>query len=322
MAADARSLQNRPARSAPAFIRSAQITGRLLARDAAIFFRNRLAIIGVTLLAVFALMSIAHPILLATIWKRGVYNPETGFDMDVVPWPAPPSPGHWLGVDTLGRDILSMLLASTRPAFALALTAAVMTAIVGPLIGAVSAYARGVVDLLLSTLADAMLLMPVPVIMVIIGSAYYDEITTIQFGLLYGLLAGLGSVAIIMRSYALKIMALPFIEAARVSGAGAGHIIFRHLIPYMLPLVAVHMMFSAVGAVVADGFVGFIGYRTQLRLSWGSMIYNSIAFLAINPEIPWMQIVAPTLALSLFAAALYCVARGLHDVADPHLRGR
>ena len=303
-------------------IRWLQVTGRLFARDWAIFIRNRLSVIGLAVLGTFALMAVAHPILMATIWTPGLYDPEKGYDMHAVPWPSAPSADHWLGVDALGRDIFSMLLASAQPTFLLVIVTALTVGIVGPLIGAVSAYFRGPVDLALSTLADAMLILPVPLIMVIIGSAFYDSINTVEFGLLYGLLSGAGSVAIVMRAYALRIMALPFIEASRVAGANGRQIILWHLIPSMLPLAAVQMMFSAVGAVIANGFVVFVGYRTELHLNWGMMVYNAISFLNINPKIPLLQIIAPMIALSLFAAALYCVARGLHDVADPRVRGQ
>src|SRR5574341_2585120 len=101
----------------PSMIRWLQLTGRLLARDWHLFIRNRLSIIGLSLLGVFLLMAVAQPILMATIWPKNLYHPETGFDLYVVPWPAPPSADHWLGVDAMGRDILSMLLASTPPAF-------------------------------------------------------------------------------------------------------------------------------------------------------------------------------------------------------------
>ncbi len=294
---------------------------RQLRDDWAIFSRNRLAMLGLALIGVFALMAIIHPLLMGTIWPKGIYNPETGYDINVAPWPAPPGQGHLLGTDALGRDVLSMLLASTRASFTVAITAALTTALVSLAIGAVSAYYRGAVDAVFSNISDALLLLPAPIIMVILSSKYYEAIGTVRFGLLYGVLAGAGSAAIVMRSHALTLMTRPFIDAARVAGARGRYIILRHLVPHMLPLVAVHMMLTVTGAVVADGFIAFFGLR-GVRLNWGSMIYNGIAFQVINPTVPWNTIVAPTLALSLFAAAFYFVARGLHDVSDPRTRGR
>ena len=289
--------------------------------DWSVFRQNRLAMVGVGLIIVFGLMALSHPILLHTVWTPGIYDPQLGYDISVTPWPADPSPPqHWLGTDAVGRDILSMLLKSTQPSFALAVTAALMTAVISTLVGAVSAYFRGPVDAVFSNISDALLLLPVPIVMVILGGRFYDQIGTVRFGLLYGLLAGASSAAIVMRSHALTLMNRPFIEAARVAGAGPVHIISRHLIPHMLPLVAVHMMMTVTGAIIADGFIAAFGIRTDLRLNWGTMVYNAFFYQQVNPKIPWNMLVAPSVALSLFAAAFYFVARGLQDVSDPRKR--
>jgi peptide/nickel transport system permease protein len=285
-----------------------------------IFTSNRLAVFGMILITIFALMALVHPLMLGTVWQRTVYHPETGYDVSVAPWPADPSLAHPLGVDVLGRDILSMLMAATRPTFVVAIFAAMTTAIVGTLLGSIMAYYKGVVDGFLSNFSNAVYLLPAPMIIVIIGARYYEQVDAMRFGLIYGLLVGCGSAAIVLRSHALTLMNRGYIDASRVAGAGAWQIIMKHLVPHMLPLAAVHMMFSVVGVVVADGFIAFFGFR-QIRLNWGAMVYNGIQFLTLNEKVPWLQIIAPTVALSLFAAAFYMIARGLQDVADPRLRG-
>ncbi len=294
---------------------------RQMGYDWAIFRQNRLGMIGLVLIVIFGLIAMAHPILMGTVWPRGVYNPEVGYDVDAMPWPAPPSfPQHILGTDSVGRDILSRLLAATQPSFVLAITSALTTAAISLTLSTLSAYYRGAVDAIFSNVSDALLLLPVPIVMVILGSRFYGQIGTLHFGLLYGLLSGASSAAIVMRSHALSLMQRPFIEAARVAGAGPFYVITRHLIPHMLPLVSVHMMLTVTGAVVADGFLAFWGFRPDLRLNWGTMVYDAFFFVFINPTIPWNMVLAPTIALSLFAAAFYFVARGLYDVSDPRKR--
>jgi ABC-type dipeptide/oligopeptide/nickel transport system permease subunit len=284
-----------------------------------IFSHNRLAMLGVVLILIYALAAIAHPILLQTVWPKGVYNPETGYDMDIFPHPSPPGPGHLFGTDALGRDVLSMLMAATRPTLVLALAAAATTALISTLVGAISAFFRGPIDGTLSLLADVSLLLPAPLMMVIIGGT--GEIGPLEFGLLYGLLSGIGGSAIVMRAHALTLISKPFIEASRVAGGGPVHIIVRHLIPHMLPLAAVQMMLSVVGAVFADGFVAFLGL-SRVRLNWGSLIYSSFSNLAISTQITWNVLIPAALAISLFAASFYFIARGLHEVAEPRLRER
>jgi len=284
-----------------------------------LFARNRLAVFGVVLILIYALMSLAHPILMATVWHKGVYDPQVGYDMEIFAHPSPPGPGHLLGTDTLGRDVFSRLLAATTPTFILALTAALTTAAISTLVAAFSAYAGGVLASLQAHLADIFLLMPAPLIMIVIGGTI--EIKPVTFGLMYGLIAGLGGAAIVMRSQALSILHKPYIEAAHVAGASGVQIISRHLIPNMLPLAAVQMLISVTGAVFADGFSTFLGL-SRTRLNWGSMIYDSFTYQAVKATITWNVLIPSALSISLFAAAFYMIARGVHEVAEPRLRGR
>ena len=283
-----------------------------------IFSENRLAVLGVLLLAVFSLMAVAHPILLKTVWPARIYSPDTGFDIDLL-HPSAPSGKHLLGTDTVGRDVLSVLLASTAPTFVVGVTAAITAAAIGILVGALAAYFKGAVDAVFMQVADACLLLPPPLLMIILGARFHDMSPT-TFGLIFGMGAGLGTAAIVIRSHALVIMNKPFIQAARVAGCGAVHVIIKHLIPHLLPLAAVLMMVTATGAVIADGFVSFLGI-TRTHHNWGNMIFWSFAYQAtLNPTITWNVLIPPAVAFSLFAASFYFISGGLQRVADPKLR--
>jgi peptide/nickel transport system permease protein len=296
-----------------------QLIWRRLTDSWRTFKQSPLGVIGLILILLFGVMAIAHPILLKTVWPSGIYDPETGFDSSVF-HPTLPASNHILGTDALGRDVLSMLLAATTPTFILGIMAAVSTAVVGTLLGAATAYFRGPIDLVLSRVSDAFLLLPAPLLMVIVGSRY-DDILPAQLGLLYGVVAGAGNAAIVMRSHALKILALPYVDVSRQAGGGASHIIFRHLLPHMLPLAAVQMTIAVTGAVVADGFISFLGF-SRVITNWGTMIYNTLVYASVFAlDSPlWHALVPPSLALSLFALGFYLVSRGLHRVADPRLR--
>ncbi len=281
-----------------------------------IFARNRLALFGVALIVIFGIMAVAEPVLLGSVWPKGIYNPETGYDMTITQHPSPPSLRHIFGTDTLGRDVLSMLLSAATPTFLLALVAALSTAAISTTVGALAAYFRGPVDAVSAHVADLALLAPAPLVLVVVSGLTY--IGPVQFGLLYGLISGLGGAAIVMRAHALTLMNRPFIDASRVAGGGPLHIITQHLVPHMLPLAAVHMLLSVVGAVFADGFTSFLGL-SRVRLNWGSMIYTSFTNRAVNSAITWNVLLPPALAISLFAASFYFIARGLHEVAEPRL---
>lgn len=287
-----------------------------------IYSNNKLAVFGLILIFIFAIMAILHPILMKTVWTPQVYDPMVGYDLMIFTHPSPPSSTHPLGTDSLGRDVMSILLASTPSSFAVAISASLTAAVVGILIGAVSAYYQNtLIDTLLGYIADVLLIMPVPIVMVIIGTRYFD-LGPALFGVIYGVMIGASSMAIVLRTQALKVLTKPFIEAAQTSGAGARRIIFGHLIPHILPLASVQMMIAVAGAVISYGFISFVGL-INLDLNWGSMVYDAITFSeGFAFSTPWFQLLSPGIALSLFAASFYFISRGLHQVAEPRLRLR
>lgn len=285
-----------------------------------IFAQSRLALLGLALIVLFGLGAIAHPLLMKFVWPRGIYDPVTGFDMNVFPHPSPPGPGHLLGTDTLGRDVLSMLLAATTPTFVIGLTAALTTAVIGTLLGVLAAYFRGAVDTAITNLADVFILFPAPIVMVIIGARFRD-LGPVPLGMVYGLITGAGATTIVLRAHALQVVSRPFMEAARVAGGSGLHIIARHLIPSVLPLAALQMMIAVSGVVVADGFISFFGL-TRLTSNWGTLIYDAFVYTSAlgRSEPLWHVLVPAALCFTLFAMGFYLVSRGLHRVAAPGLR--
>lgn len=285
-----------------------------------IFTQNRLAVIGIVLVFMFAIMAIVHPLLLKTVWPRGIYDPLTGFDIHVSPHPAPPSSAHIFGTDTLGRDILSMLLAATTPTFVIGLTAAITTAFVGTIMSMLAAYFRGSIDAIITNLADVFILFPAPIIMIIIGARFRD-LGPVHLGLIYGLVTGAGGTTIVMRSHALSVVSKPYMQAAKIAGGGAGHIITKHLLPGMMPLAALQMMVAVSGAVVADGFISFFGI-TRVSNNWGTLIYDAFIYknvTGLTTEM-WQLLVPAAMCFSLFALGFYLISRGLHEVASPKIR--
>jgi len=285
-----------------------------------IFSQSRLAIVGLVIICLFGIMAVAHPILMKTVWTRNVYDPVTGFDGMVFPHPSPPGPGHILGTDTLGRDVLSMILAATTPTFVVGFTAALTTAFIGTVLSVIAAYFRGTVDTVITNLADVFLLFPAPIIMIIIGARFRD-LGPFALGLIYGLVTGAGSTTIVMRALAIQVINKPFMEAANIAGGGPSHIINKHLIPSVLPLAALQMMIAVSGAVVADGFISFFGI-TRTTMNWGTVIYDAFVYgstIGGSDQI-WHMLIPAAGCFSLFALGFYLVSRGLHRVASPNLR--
>lgn len=281
--------------------------------------RHPKVVAGFVILTVMTLLALLHPVFQATIWadEHSVYNPLVGYDT-AISHPSASSTAHWLGTDALGRDVFSLVTYALGPSLWVAAIVSIVVGALSILSGALSAYFRGGTDAVLANLADALSLFPAPIILLVVGIARPD-FGVIDLGVLYGLVFGLGSAAVVVRSRALTAVTKPFIDAARVAGGRAGRIIGAHLVPELLPYALVQMMAGVTGALVAEAFVEFFTPAGG-RIGLGSLVYQGLAFHGlITNEVAWFQLASGSLAISLLAGAFYLLSVGIREATDPRL---
>jgi len=330
---------------------------RSFAANWKLFAANKIGLLGLSIIVIFALMAISHPILLATVWDKAIYDPVRGYDavtisktivaevtdpnteidlntarltmhpfveigevISISEQPAAPTAGHLLGTDPLGRDILSQLLYGTRSAFALGAIAAVVTVLIATLIGSISAYFGGWIDAGLMRFADLILLVPLLPVLIVVSALWTINLPLL--GLLIGILGGFGGTAIILKSQALSVKVKPFIDAARIAGGGNFHIIFRHIIPNVLPLSFLYMMFTVTDAISLEATLSFFGLLS-IPMSWGIMINTASTqgYLLSGTDAWWLLLPAGA-AVSLISLAFFLVGRAMDEVVNPRLRQR
>jgi peptide/nickel transport system permease protein len=285
-----------------------------------LFRQHPLGMLGLVLIALFAVMAVIHPLLMHTVWDRVRYDPIVGYDLQQKPHPNPPTPQHLLGTDNFGRDVLSQLIAGTQTSFGVGIVAALIAVTLSTLLGAAAAYFGGPVDVLLMGIADVFVLMPAPMVMLILGLLLRLEWPQVAIG--YGLLTGLGGQAIVVKSQTLTVKVRPFIEAAQIAGGSRVHIIRKHILPSLVPLTIVHGVFTVVGAVLTESLLSFFG-RTSYHLSWGTMIWlGQETFRLFTFKGQWHAVLPPALAIMLYCGAFYLVGRALDEVFNPRLRNR
>ncbi|MFC2037752.1 ABC transporter permease subunit [Chloroflexota bacterium] len=329
-----------------------------LKKNWALFAENKIGIIGLVIIVFFALMAVAHPILMATVWDAKIYNPVIGYDeimiekevvevvtdpatqvqieiaqldyfhlnpqvgdtITILEQPAPPSREHLLGTDPLGRDVLSQLMYSTSSEFMLGIVAALVTVIIATTVGAVAAYYGGLVDTIFMRVADLLIIMPLIPVLILMGALINLEL--IHLAIIIGVLSGLGGTTLIIKSQALTVKVKPFIEAAKVAGGSHWHIIFTHLIPNLLPLSFLYMMFTVTTAIFLEAVLSFFGLM-DVNMSWGLMINiaQSQGYLLSGTRYWWLLFPAGA-AITFLCSAFYLVGRALDEVVNPRLRQR
>ncbi len=238
--------------------------------------------------------------------------------------PAPPTFAgenpHFLGTDPQGRDIFSQLLYGARAAFLLGFVAAFTTVFIATTVGSIAAYYGGRIDGFLMRTADLILLMPLLPVLIVLSAAV--QINMVMLGIMIGILLGFGGDAIVLKSQALSIKVKSYIDAARVAGGGDGHIIFRHIIPNVIPLSLLYMMFGVTTAIALEATLSFLGLL-NIQMSWGIMINTaSTQGYLLSGTSYWWLLFPAGLAVSFLAFGFFVVGRGMDEVINPRLRAR
>ena len=297
------------------------VAARRQPRAARLFASNPKIVAGLVILAAFAFLTVAQPLLEATVWagRSNIYDPRFGFD-STVRHPSAPSLAHWLGTSSLGRDVFSMFVHATRPTLLVAIAAALSISLVSLALGSVAAVRRGWIDGLVSHLSDAAVLLPAMLAVFVLGiSRSNEEFGALHVGLSFGVIYGLGPATATVRAAALTVAARPFMDAARVAGGGPAWLIGRHVLPHLYSHAAVQAMIGATGAVIADAFLGFRSAVGE-EYGFGMMVYDGITWASLLSGvtgIPWWIMLAGAGGITLLAAAFYLVGVGLRETLDP-----
>lgn len=277
-----------------------------------IFIKNPLGKTGMVILAVFMVMAMASffvPLI------DPMYHPMTGIDPDIK-LSTGPSLTHWLGTDNVGRDLLSQLLEGAKVAFIVGLSAAFFSIVIGTLVGMIAGYTGGILDAFLMRIADIIMVLPSLVILLILASLFGQfNIWIIVF-----IIAVMRwpAVSRVIRSQTLSLKHRPFIEASRVAGASHLRIIFRHIMPNVLPLAFLYMTFRVTAAILVEAALSFLGFGDPSQVSWGMMLQWVWKSGHMFQAPYWL--IPPGLCISLLTLAFYMLGRAMDEVLDPRLR--
>ena len=242
------------------------------------------------------------------------YNPTAN---DFAAMTEPPSFAHILGTDQFGRDLFSRILYGARTAVIVGFSCAFVGGVIGLVLGVGSAYFGGMIDMLFQRVLDVMMAFPLIImalaVVAIFGTGVHNVIIAITIPLI-------PRCARVVRSSALALREVPYVDAARACGFSHGRIILRHMVPnVMAPFLIIITAFVG-QAILAEASLSYLGLGVQEPTpAWGLMLQGGAEEYASTA--PWIAIF-PGLAIALTVFGISLFGDALRDALDPKLRNR
>jgi peptide/nickel transport system permease protein len=226
-----------------------------------------------------------------------------------------PSSIHWFGTDSYGRDVFTRVIYGSRTALWIGFASSFLGSTLGALIGVTSAYFHGKVDLVLQRFMDLLLSFPLIILALVLVSLLGSGMTNVIFAITMPMVP---RCALVVRSSALTLREMPFIEAARALGFGPLRIIVRHMMPNVMAPYLIMLTAFLGQAILLEASLSFLGLGVaEPQAAWGLMLRGAAVEFA--ERAPWMAIY-PGIAISLAVFAFNLFGDSLRDALDPKLR--
>ena len=282
------------------------------------FAHNPLAVASLCLLSLFAALAIGAPLI------ESVFGVDAQ-QVDLTHIYGGASAGAWLGYDELGRDEFLRLLYGGQVSLLVGIVTALVAAIIGTVIGLAAAYRGGWLDALLMRFTDSVIALPLLPLLIVLAAVDLTKLGLPE-GIvnsprisLYRIIAivalvGWTTTARLVRGAALSLRERDFIAAARAQGAGAGRIMFVHILPNLMSPIVVATTLSAGKIILLESVLSFLGLGIQPPVSsWGNLLTNAQELIQAAPQLA----LYPGLAIFLTVIACNFVGDGLQDAFDP-----
>ncbi len=266
--------------------------------------RNRLAILGFVVLCLLVFSAIFADLI----------TPYDPYETNYSNYKQPPSAEHFIGTDELGRDVFSRLIYGTRISLMIGVIVAVISMSIGVPLGAIAGYYGGIWDLIIMRVVDV--LMAFPFIVLAIAMVAVIGPSLINMMLVLGAVTWIWYTRLV-RSMVLSLRETDYILAAQALGASNATIIFRHILPNVIPVVVVQASFSVAEAILSAAALSYLGLGAQPPTAeWGSMLSSAKELLRILP----VMSIAPGVAIMITVLSINFIGDALRDALDPTLR--
>ncbi len=273
------------------------------------FFGNRMGVFGLIMIIVIVLIAVFAP------WIAP-YDPQKNVEATTTDFLAAPSPGHILGQDDAGKDVLSSVIYGARVSLLVGLAASLLIVVIGTTLGMIAGYFGGRVDMLIMRFVDVVLVIPqLPLMLVIIviwGRGLLNIILVI------GLLSW-PHPSRVVRSQVLSLKERKYVLRARAIGVGDYLIMARHIFPQVFPVVLADAILDVSWAILAEAALSFLGLGDPTLISWGGMLHRAFLRGAVTRG-AWWFLLPPGLALGWVTIALMFVGNAVQEIVNPRLK--
>jgi peptide/nickel transport system permease protein len=278
--------------------------GRASAATWRAFRREPLGILALVIMLTLILVAIVAPLL-------APYPPSYGTAVL-----QPPSAAYWFGTDSLGRDLFGEVVWGTRQSLLVAAAVSIIAISFGTVVAVVGAYFPRL-DGVISVVVDLMLSLPVLPLMILIAALVGPSTATIIF-----VIAAFSwpEVTRIVRSQALTVVGLPYVDAARLMTTSPTWIIRKHVVPAVTPVIIVSVVVTASRAVLSDAGLAFLGLGDPTTWSWGRILYEAQQSGAMSSA--WWLTLFPSLAIFALVLSATLLSITYNDARNPKSRRR
>ena len=271
--------------------------------------RHRIGVLGAAMLLFAIVVAIFAP------WIAP-YDPYAPVDVTIFDIYQPPSPAHPLGTDDGGKDVFSSLVYGARVSLVVGFTAAAIAIGIGALVGIVAGYRRGWLGSLLMRITDFFLVIPDLALMIVLVAIIGPSLGTII--LVIGFLGWTGTARLI-RAQTLSVRERKYVMRAQAVGAGDAHILRRHILPAVLPLMLANLVLVVSIAILEESSLAFLGLGDPTVISWGQMLNYAFERGAISAG-AWWALLSPGFAIVWVVLGTTLLGFALENVVNPRLR--
>ena len=227
----------------------------------------------------------------------------------------PPSAEFPAGTTHLGYDLLSQLILATRTTVMIGLISGVISIVIGANVGLIAGYFGGLVDEVLMRITDILYGMPFLPFVIVLISLFGRQI---EYVILAIALIVWRTSARVIRAQTISIKQRQFVVAARARGCGDFRIIYRHILPNILPLLLLYTSFNIAWSIVTEASTSFLGFGDGETISWGGMLYE--LWLSGKTRTAWWWFIAPAACIVALVTSLVFVSRAYEEYANPRLK--